>query len=262
MSNRKRVVDLFIVIAIVLSMGILLAVNLPILLTDRQFVGFSTVESYVPIYIIYDPPGEGSYSELTTSGDAQVIASFEGSNEDKIVKGVYDVTLGFSMVGGPRNERMHFAVCEEVNLTWGLWHCYFGASEWYEAVLESTSYLGYGAFRFDELANYSIWVEDLTGISGSFMYRINVSRDQTESLVLLHNSSQLIDNKAGFNMKLFGIDFSVHVFINTNGREIIFTQTYSDTDEDLSFFLESEGALKDISSGTIQMDNILVWFSL
>ena len=57
LSKRKRITDLLIVMAIVLSMGILLAVNLPNLLTNRQFVGMSTIESYVPIYVIYDPPG-------------------------------------------------------------------------------------------------------------------------------------------------------------------------------------------------------------
>jgi hypothetical protein len=262
MSRNKRLVDLLIVMAIVLSMGILLAFNLPNLLIRRQFVGISTIESYVPIYIIYDPPGGGSYSEITTSGDAQVIASFEGMIENRVVKGVSDVELGFGMVGGPKNERMHFVVCESLNLTWGLWHCCLGASEWYEAVLNSTSRLGFGAFRFDNLANHSMWVEDLTGIPGSFSYRINVSSSQTESLVLLCNKSQFMDIRAGFNMTLFGIDFSVHVFVNTGGREIMFTQTYSDMEENLSFILESEGALREISSGIIQIDDMLVWFSL
>jgi hypothetical protein len=262
LSKRKRLVDLLIVITIVLSMGILLAVNLPNLLTNREFVGMSTIESYVPIYILYDPPGGGSYSEITTSGDAQVTASFEGLTENRVVKGVYDVELGFSMVGGPENSRMHIAVCELLNLTWGLWHCYLGASEWYEAVLNSTSRLGIGAFRFDNLTNHSMWVEDLTGIPGSFTYRVNVSGSQTESLVLLYSRSQFMDIRAGFSMTLFGIDFTVHVFVNTGGREIMFTQTYSDMDENLSFLLESDGALREISPGTIQMDNMLVWFSL
>jgi hypothetical protein len=262
LSKLKRLVDLLIVIAIVLSMGILLAVNLPTLLTNRQFVGMSTIESYVPIYILYDPPGGGSYSEITTSGDAQVIASFEGMNENRVVKGEYDVVLGFGMAGGPRNERMHFAACELVNLTWGLWYCHLGASEWYEVVLDSTSHLGYGFLRFDEFASFNIWVEDLTDTPGSFMYSVNVSSSQTESLILQYSQSQFIDIRAGFNMTLFDIDFSVRILVNTNGREITFTQTYSDMDENLSFLLESDGALREISPGTIQMDNMLVWFSL
>lgn len=262
LSKRKRRVDLLIVIAIVLSMGILLAVNLPTLLTNRQFVGRTTIESYVPIYILYDPPGGGSYSRITTSGDAQVIASFDSMNEDRVVKGVYDVGIGFSYVGGPQNSRMHFVVCESLNLTWTLWHCYLGASEWYEAVLDSTSHLGLGSLSFDNLANHSMWVENLTGTRGSFTYRVNMSGGQTQSLVLLYSRSQFMDIRAGFNMTLFGIDFTVHVFVNTGGREIIFTQTYSDMDENLSFLLESDGALREISLGTIQMDNMLVWFSL
>ncbi len=262
MSKRKRYVDLLIVMIIVLSMGILLAVNLPTLLTNRQFVGMTTIESYVPIYILYDPPGGGSYSRITTSGDAQVIASFEGMNEGQVVKGVYDVGLGSSGAGGPENSRMHFALCELLNLTWTLWHCYLGASEWYEAVLDSTSRLGIGVLSFDDLANHSMWVEDLTSTPGSFTYRVNVSRGQTESLVLLYSGSQFMDIRAGFNMTLFDIDFSVRVLVNTNGREITFTQTYSDMDEDLSFLLESNGDMREISSGTIQLDNLLVWFNL
>jgi hypothetical protein len=261
LSKRKRLVDLLIVMAIVLSMGILLAFDLPYLFISRQFVGISTIESYVPIYILYDPPGGRSFSELSISGDGQVIASFEGRTVNRLVSGSYHCTLGggFAVAEIPRKHGVAF---EMLNLTWYVWHCYFGTNEWYEAVLNSTSHLGAGMDWFDEMDQFDIWTEDLTGTPGSFTYRVNISSSQTESLVLLYNKSQFMDIRAGFNMTLFGIAFSVHVFVNTGGREIMFTQTYSDMEENLSFLLESEGALREASPGTIQMDNMLVWFSL
>jgi hypothetical protein len=261
LPNRKRLTNSLIIIGIVLSMGILLAVDLPNLLTNRQLVGVSNVESFVPIYIVYDPPGNGSYSEITVANEGQVVASFRSVEKSLVVIGEYDVGLGFGSAGGPKDERMHFVLCEELNMTWSLWHCQLFASRWYEAILESTSSLGVGVLRFDNLAGFGVWVQDLTGISGPFMYNVSLSSNQTEKLTLSYNKAKFVDIKAGFNITLFDVDFVIHVFVNTGTRRVLLNQTYFDMNEDLSFSLVSNGNMEEVSPGIVQLDDLLVWFN-
>lgn len=261
LPNRKRLTNALIIIGIVLSMGVIAAFNLPNLLTNRQLVGVSSIESFIPIYIVYDPPGNGSYSEITTANEGQVVASFRSMEKSLVVIGEYDVSLGFGSAGGPKDERMHSVLCEELNMTWSLWHCQLFASKWYEAILESTSSLGVGFLRFDNLDGHGVWVQDLTGASGPFMYNVSLSSNQTEKLTLSYNKDRFVDMKAGFNMTLFGVNFVVHVFVNTGTRRILLNQTYFDMNENLSFSLVSNGNMEEVSPGIVQLDDLLVWFN-
>ena len=263
MSERKRRVGLFIVLALVISIGPLLAFNYLSSYVERQFIGSAAIESFVPVYIIYDPPGGGSFSELSTSGDYPIIASFSSRSENQVVKGACDAISVSVTVAGPKEQRAHFMVAVKLNLTWDVWHCYSGESEWFEVVLNSTSYeKGIGLISFDNLAQYHLWVEDLTGTAGPFMYEVDIAHNETHILELRYSRHQFVDIRAGFTMTIFGIDFSVCVFINTGSKTIQFTHTYFDAEEDLSFCLESYGFLRNLYSNNMQIENLLVWFSL
>ena len=115
--------------------------------------------------------------------------------------------------------------------------------------------------RFDNLASFGVWVQDLTGTPGPFMYNVSLSSNQTEKLTLSYNRARFVDIKAGFNMTLFDVNFVIHVFVNTGTRRILLNQTYFDMNENLSFSLVSKGNMWEVSPGVIQLDDLLVWFN-
>jgi hypothetical protein len=235
----------------------------PIPMIWREYLGRYTKLSWVPTFVLYDPPGDGSYSEFT---EAQTITSmikyggayvgFEASGQ---TTQIWTVTTDCST---PSSERMSGVVAITLNQVWDLWEYDYPSRVVYKAILvSSTPTGGKMIWRFDELATQNLWVTDRTGTQGAYSAPRAVGANMTMSETFEYYCSNINVYGAGYFLNLVGFNFKIYIesqSVSSTKAEVSYT--YHDSSANLVFNIESNYDINWVHSQPYYVDGISIWF--
>lgn len=229
----------------------------------RELVGRVNVTSWVPAFVLYDPPGDGSYAKFTQSKTVTTTFSYGGVVPGYSVSG--STTQGWVISASystPSNQRMHCVICGQFVQEWEVWYCESPIHSWYTANLVRTvqNLYGQGIFRFDELSTYNIWVTNLIGVSGQYSWARHVGAECTMTNTLEYFSTNSVQPQIGYQIAPYGILFSISVGTKTvNEQRFTVEYTYHDSNT-LDFFLESNYNINWGTDPPQSVNGIQIWF--
>ncbi|MFX1416790.1 MAG: hypothetical protein ACFFC0_08250, partial [Promethearchaeota archaeon] len=145
----------------------------------QEMIGVTSTQSWVPVYVLYDPPGNGSNAELSPSGSGEMTIMFEGTTPDREVIGAHAGAVVTGTFATSRELRWHGVVAIPLNQTWEVWRCSSGGVDWIEARLISWERLGSGFFAATELEEYNIWIDNLTGTLSTHRHEWSLAQGET-----------------------------------------------------------------------------------
>jgi len=223
---------------------------------QSDLIATYTVESYVPFYVQYDPPGSGSYSRFAPNGSDGIKMRFEGQAPDLKVVGEFDTGLSI-YTETSRNELRNTVLMLSLNQTWEIWHHSFLGDEWTEALLTNCNHLGWGALSFEDLDEYGIWVTDLTNTSSDYSLAWNVTPGTVERTTIecLPTTPQSIG--AGYTISLNGTEISISVLVSPQSYPFTLSYWFYNGTEPLNFHIFSSAP---ISEAPYRTEGVLLWF--
>lgn len=233
-------------------------------LYSRNYVGRETVLSHVPVFVLYDPPGDNSYAEYSESRELESDLKY-GAHFGFSVSGEETQTWTTSTSWAtPDDERMHLVICMEVWQTWDVWCVITSWNIFYEAELVSSSYYTENAYRFDELDQYDIWVDNRIGDPGDWDEFVHLAKNSPRTDVYAYEVSSYAGVGAGYDINVKGIDFSVSVDYRsgtTTRWEVTYYQYNKQESLDYYQYSNFEPYWDDKEDETVSVDTC-IWFSI
>ena len=226
---------------------------------ERTLLDRVTLSSWVPVHVLYDPPGNGSSAWLSVTGTGRQRVQFCSNSPGLRVIGSFTGGV-FGGVSTPENDRVHGIVAIGLNQTWEVYNCSLDDSQWYEAVLVAAENYGKGIFHEEGLASRNIWIENMIGTQGQHDCPWHVSPGDTHEVIFEYSGFEPTDTKAGYNITLYGMEFSIRVMLSMGGRSLQTTYTFHDPSRPLNFRITSNGAIKYQSEGKYEYEGMLIWF--
>lgn len=225
-----------------------------------EYLGRETKDSWVPVFTLYDPPGDKSYSKFTKTTESEFTVSVGGEMGGNNLDGAWTFRGFFEQGWGtPNEDREHGVIAFKYRMTWDV-YCYITThSVYYKAVLrdqEKAQDLGI-IVGFDSLNEKDLLVEDLTGTSGEYEEEVHTGEGFEADLTLGYKTTTMTYLCLGFEIELLGINFRGGVSIKTGNST--YTKAYyywKSTQQDLDFNIYSDNVL-----GAGLVDSKGVWFS-
>ncbi len=259
--RTPRPLTLLVIVLLLVSSGLVLAFIPQYLEVTEELIGTTSIESWVPVHMIYDPPGNGSSSTVSLDGSGMMMARFEGITPGREVIGGHIGTMITGWVETPRQARGHDVVAVALNQTWEVWRRARWGAEWIEARIIDSQYQGWGSFGQTNIEDYSMWVEDLTGTSSIFQN--DWSMEQGETVETTYNCSRIGFYRVGvgYEISVFGYDFNISVWLDLGGYSLVTSYVFHNSDGPLDFSLLSTGPITRISEERYTTEGALLWFS-
>ena len=259
--RSQRPITLLVIVLLLVSSGLALAFMPRYLEVTEELIGTTSVESWVPVHMLYDPPGNGSSATVSLNGSGMMRTRFVSITPDREVIGEHIGTMITGWVGTPGQARGHTVVAVVLNQTWEVWRRARWGTEWIEARLIDSQYHGWGAFGQTSIENRSMWVVDLTGTSSMFQNDWSVEQGETIEVTYLCSRTGFYQARAGYEISLFGYDFNISVWLNLGGYSLVTSYVFHDSDGPLDFSLLSTGPITRISEERYTTEGALLWFS-
>ncbi len=259
-KGMKRRTSLFAVLFIIVMAGLVLGLIPTFTEPCQEMVGATSIQAWVPVYVLYDPPGNGSNAELSRSGSGEMTITFEGTLSGREVIGGYNGAVITATFGTPDELRWHGVVAIPLNQTWEVWRCSSGSVDWLEARLVSCNGHGSGFFTATEIEEYNIWMDNLTGTSSPHGHEWNLAQGGTAEATFTFSREGFFHVGAGYNITLLGFDFSVRVWLNVRDCSLVTSYVFNNVDGPLNFTILSSGRITQLSDEAFETDGLLLWF--
>lgn len=216
----------------------------------KEYLGRHTKTSWIPTFVMYDPPGDGSYSKFTEQRTVTSYLKYGGAWTGFYASG--ETTKSWTVQTSyetPHDSRIHCVIAITCEQVWDLWMYTYPSRVLYKAILvSSTATGGKGIVSFDDLDEKDMWVDSLMGTQGDYRYRRYVSANCSMSDTLEYYWSNHVVFGAGYFLNLVGVGFSIYVEIKSKTStkaEVLYH--YFDSTGPLDFYLE--------------LDEKNIWFS-
>lgn len=252
-GNRKLIMGL------VICLTILVMTPRPVSAVWREYVGTVTDRYAVPIFVLYDPPGESSYSEWQMT--EQNTHGFEWTSEAVVVvHGTHELTWKHTKaVGTPDNDRVHRVIYWEYELEWEIWYYITSSSSYYKLILTSQTEIGFGYYNFGS-PKLNGWVDNRIGEEGDWRKH----RDFDAPTIAWEEFSYVYETKhklgAGITVSYGGLSFKLEALaIEETVKGWTATYHYED-DGALEFWINSDNDWSG-SDPNWDLDGIGIWFS-
>ena len=256
----RRRPTLFAVLFIIVMAGLVLGLIPMIGEPCQEMIGVTSTQAWVPVYVLYDPPGNGSNAELSRSGSGEMTITFEGTLSGREVFGAYNGAVITATFATPGELRWHGVVAIPLNQTWEVWRCSSGSVDWLEARLVSCNRHGSGFFAATEIEEYNIWMDNLTGTSSPHGHEWSLGQGDTGEATFTYSGAGSFPVGAGYNISLLGFDFSVRVWLNVRDCSLVTSYVFSNVDGPLNFTILSSGRITQLSGEAFETDGLLLWF--
>lgn len=228
----------------------------------RELVDTAEVESWVPVYVLYDPPGALSYG-MCYSNYTPVTLKLDGISGGIQVHSEYSTYMGFSAFGTSLNGESHTILAALLNQTWQLWKYSDGTDTWLQAELINCSHRGDGGFRFDNV-NYinsrGMWIENKTGEQSPFTLQWNLTSGTTEEVTFECTQKEFVSFGAGYLIHIFGRDFRFNVSVSME-RSFNNTYVFNNNMTSLDVQMMCNGPITQVSPTFYKVEGALIWFS-
>ena len=226
----------------------------------RELMGTTVVYSWVPVYVLYDPPGALSYSECNGSS-GPVTLRLQGMSDDIQVHSEYSTYIGG--FGAPDNERMHGIYAIGLSQTWQLWRYSDGTNTWLQVELANCSHLGDGIFGFDEtqyVNNRGMWVDNMTGNKSPFTLQWNLTSGISKEVTFECTQKDFVSFGAGYLVNILGHDFRINISISTEGT-VTDMYVFNNNMTSLDVQMMCNGPITQVSPNHYKADGVMLWFS-
>ena len=255
--RRKDLQAVACILILTISVTLLQGGITPPSFVQTELLDTSTIESWVPFFVLYDPPGSASYARFSMNGSEGIKMRFEGQASDFQVIGEFTIRTSFSYAETPRSHFDSAILMMLLNQTWELTRYSFLGQEWVEANLVNYSILGHGMFGFDDIDEHGVWINDLTNTTSEYSLELDVSTGTVETMTIecLGKVPQIIG--AGYNVSLFGAEISISILVSPQNFPFTISYVFSNETTPLSFNLFSDTP---ISQEPYQTDGVLLWF--
>jgi hypothetical protein len=223
-------------------------------------MGTTVVYSWVPVYVLYDPPGALSYSECNGSS-GPVTLRLQGMSDDIQVHSEYSTYIGGFRA--PDNERMHGIYAIGLSQTWQLWRYSDGTNTWLQVELANCSHLGDGIFGFDEtqyVNNRGMWVDNMTGNQSSYRLQWNLTSGTTKEVTFECTQKDFASLGAGYLVDILGHDVRIDVSISI-AHPFNNTYVFSNNMGSLYVRMMCNGPITQVSPTFYKTEGALIWFS-
>jgi len=271
-SGRRCKIGMHVKQAWIVGINVLLvclAMTLPVQagpqpLIWREYVGQQQVTSYVPCFVLYDPPGSGSYAKFTTSSSVSTGFSFALWAGGNGVSG--GDTEGWSFTSTYQtdaNSRKHYVVCNEYKITWDVWYVETPRRSYFTATCVGMApTAGKALWSFNDLAAHNIMVTDLTGTTGAYHANRAVSAGGAMSDTIEYWSTLTVQIGCGFKFNAFGVPFEATVQVNfASTQKFQVYYYYYDSSVALDFDIESNYNIQNWNNDPKPVNGISIWFS-
>ncbi len=201
-----------------------------------EFVGQVTIESWVPVYVLYDPPGSGSFAKLTISSGGSWSISFDtdiaGSEVDAGVSCHFTEKHWFET---PRNAYEHRVVARKAAIVYNRYLVVTPRRSYYKLeYFNVTEMKEFCSYKFSALDKYGMYLEqDLTGTPSRYYEEEDITNGAT-GLEFQVEANVWIKLGVGFKVKYAGTTFKACVLIGQSVSESIkIEHTYFDENRSL-----------------------------
>ncbi len=229
-----------------------------------EYVGRITKDTWVPFFVLYDPPGDKSYARITETVMLHTKVKFGGGFGGSSVTGGFEGSMTVQTdYQTPDGERMHCVLACEFVLVWDIYYYITPSYSGYRAKLVSaTSKDGQAIIRFDNLENFDILVEDQTGQEGEYGYHRHVGKNAAMTERFEYTWTRLYYTHLGIKFSFKYVEFTAGVSIESEDqRTFEALYHYESTEENLDFMLYSNYDINFESPPPNFVDNIQIWFS-
>ncbi|MFW9979778.1 MAG: hypothetical protein ACFFEJ_16980 [Candidatus Thorarchaeota archaeon] len=256
--KSKRTMFFTIYILLVVFIGL---INWGILFPppQRELIGTTSVQSWVPTYILYDPPGELSYGRCYSYDTITI--RLAGGDDDIMVDTEFTAYLGFGSFSTRLFGLGHSINAPLLNQTWQLWKYTDGTREWLQAELINISNIGSGIFGFDSSSyvnSRGMWVEDKTGEESSHSLEWFVAAGELEEITIVCTQREFV-LLGGYLLHIFGYDIVLNISISITSP-VTNTYVLNNNMTSLSARLYSSGPIEQTDDGSYTTEGAFVWF--
>ncbi|MHA1927348.1 MAG: hypothetical protein ACTSV2_02080 [Candidatus Thorarchaeota archaeon] len=259
--RTQRPFTLLVIVLLLVSSGLILAIFPQYFEVTEELIGTTSIESWIPVHMMYDPPGNGSSSTVSLNGSGIMRARFEGITPGREVIGEYIGSMISGTYGTPDQARSHAVVAVELNQTWEVWRLARWGAEWIEARLIDYQNFGIGLLSQTDIENRSMWVEDLTGTSSLFQKDWSIEQGETVEATYISSMIGFYRARAGYEINLFGYDFNISVWLDLGGYSLVTSYVFHGSDGPLEVSLLSNSPITRISEERYSTERVLLWFS-
>lgn len=223
-----------------------------------ELLGTYQVTTWVPVFVLYNPPGNES-SSFVDLGGSNITVQFQGHTSEFDVIGEYSANMGFGFGFGPGGGGATIRVgIFLMNQTWEVDRYSSMGREWTQANLRNcTVVAGYEVIKRSECSDYGIWLKDMTNTASNYSMDFNVGAGANKSISLdcLLDAPEPIN--AGYNITLMGVDVGMSVLISSQGSPIPISCMFGDATMPLSIHLFSTTPIQQDPYST---EGALLWF--
>lgn len=225
----------------------------------REKVGTVTDTYYVPVFVLYDPPGAASYSKFQT--ETSVGSGFRYNGLFGVaVSGQHTTTWAHtSWFYTPNNDQIHKVLCLKHLQTWDIWYFITPSHSYYKLYLKSSSYVGYAVKNLDSLDD-TTWITDRTGTTGAHQEsrEYDAPVNAGESFEYVWDSWHAFGG--GITITWSFLEFTVsNQIMSTNTKKITAEYNYIDSNNNLDFDINSDNDW--YGDEPFDLDGINIWFS-
>jgi len=227
---------------------------------QRELIDTTSIESWVPLYVLYDPPGNLSYGECY-GNYSMVIIRLDGTSHSIVIDSEFTTHMGFSSFSTLISGRGHAINALYLNQTWQLWKYSDGTRDWLQAEMANFSHSGDGIFNFDS-ASYinrrGMMVENKTGEESPYFLEWTIPAGETEEITLEWIQKDFIP-LGSYMVHIFGRDILIDVSISITTPVTNF-YVFDNNMTSLSTRLFCNGPIERIEDGYYRAEGVFVWF--
>ena len=249
-------------IVFVLSVVVLINVR-PVAAYQKIYIGRDTSLSWIPVFTLYDPPGDSSYGIFTEATTMQTRVELGAGFGGWSVDGGFEGNIGFSKsFYTPDNRLEHCIIAKQYYCTWDVYYIITMYNSYYTCDLVSVSEesQGSGIFGFSEAGNYDLLYNDLSGTSGDYHENVHVCEDCSATYSMSYSWTDLYYVQLGFAFSAKGVSFRAGVKIRTEDSSTLELDYYfKDTQHSIDCSIESNYDI-DFSDEPYDVDDIGIWF--
>lgn len=258
-SVSKRV--LVLVISLVVIFDIILAppFSVPEHEPVRELIGTITKESWVPLFILRDPPSSGSNATIAFSYQGERNLIYDSRTSNLTVRG--ETTVDF-LVGcrfhTSENDRIDYGIIAKLNQTWTIWQCYNYGNEWIEAVLNSSQVIETEKqVPVDNLQEYGIWTTQPSSPIASLRTAFH---EEHQFFTFRYTGSRSNYLYAGYYVILLDYEFRVYVSLQLrNVAMFTYLRIHNETGVH-EFTIFSNGEITSGSNRKHICTGVIIWF--
>ncbi len=259
--KSRRIAFFAVYISVVLVVGL---INWGILFppTQRELIDTATVQSWVPVYIIHNPPGETSRSGCRANY-TPVTLRLEGMDDGITIDTTFNTHIGSAWFGTGVGFDGYLLNALFLEHAWSLWRYVDGTNIWFEAELDNSTYRGWAILGTDDasfISEQNILVWDTTGSESQYALELVVPIGTTKEVTIEWTQSSFATLGLGYTLNLFGHDFQLNVSLSV---DVQITNTYllGNNMSALSTSMYCNGPITEVGNNHYHVDGALIWFS-